>query len=79
MGGGYPKDDIRWQRGGEGVWEGPKKDDVIYEQPLSDEEITHQGADILILSRLIGIKFDRKWPDLPPARDLEYFIRKYVK
>ena len=21
--------------GGEGVWEGPKKDDVIYEQPLN--------------------------------------------
>ena len=28
----YPKDDKRWQGGG--VWEGPQKDDIIYEQPL---------------------------------------------
>ena len=25
--------------GGEGVWEGPKKDDVIYEQPLIEAAI----------------------------------------
>jgi hypothetical protein len=32
-GGGYPKDDIRWQGGGSPpFWEGQKKDDVIYEQ-----------------------------------------------
>jgi len=35
-GGMYPKDD----RGG-GVSEGPKKDDVIYEQPLKENGVLH--------------------------------------
>ena len=28
-------------RGGAGVWEGPKKDDIIYEQPLISETSVH--------------------------------------
>ena len=31
-------------RGGEGVWEGPKKDDVIYEQPLNEANNVNTGS-----------------------------------
>ena len=40
VGGGMSKDVTRWQRG-VGVWNGPKKDDVIYEQPLTTTQPQH--------------------------------------
>ena len=42
-------------------------------------KVLAQGADILVLSSLIGIKFDRQLADLPTAEDFEYFMKKNVK
>jgi hypothetical protein len=42
-------------RGGEGVWEGPKKDDVIYEQPLTKWPNISQNLNLtgkIIISKL---------------------------